>query len=328
MMFRAIILTEGGTQWGMGHLHRCAAYAEELASNNWMVEWRVCGDELVQQFLQSLTGKLETWWESTSLDNELNVFQVAIIDSYHAPLSVYDAIAERVPRCLYLDDEARLTYPRGYVVNSAPNAETLPYSFGAETKLLAGPKYHALRSEFRDEYNRCVKDEIQNILIVMGGSDLHELSPFVTEQTRCIYPNARIQVIIPNALQREKWRGLGSDSTKLLGNQSALEMRTLMEWADLCISAAGQTLYELCRMGLPAVTIGVADNQRRLVEGFKAEKLILFSGWWSDAKLAQHLRNTLEQVKALSVRQSLAQKGQLLLDGQGVTNSIARLLGA
>jgi len=152
---RALILTEGSAPWGLGHLHRCAAYAEELAARGWSVEWRVQGDALAETFLRGRAAALDDWYAEPLRPAAIEGAGFALIDSYHASPAIYRAVAERVPKCLYLDDEARLPYPRGWIANGVPGAEALPYVLGPGTRLLAGPRYHAMRAAFRAR-SRCL----------------------------------------------------------------------------------------------------------------------------------------------------------------------------
>jgi len=322
-MPRAIIFTEGGTQLGMGHLYRCAAYAEELASSGWETAWRVCGDSLAQIFLSDRDSQLGAWHENEEATNKLEKFDLAIIDSYQASLNVYSRIADRVADCIYLDDWARLAYPKGYVVNCAPNAEKLPYILNKDTQLLLGSQYYALRKEFLEGFERAINPRIEKILIVMGATDLRNLSPEVLKIAHGNFPESEIRMVVSNELQREKLALLENHQQKILGNRTASEMRTLMEWADICISAAGQTLYELCRMGLPTIAIGVADNQRLNIEGFLEAEAILFAGWWDDKDLSQSLTGAFERIRLSSVRSGLMLKGQFLV-GEGGCRRVLR----
>ena len=51
-----------------------------------------------------------------------------------------------------------------------------------------------------------------------------------------------------------------------------------MAWADLAISGAGSTCWELACMGLPAVTLVLAENQRAIAEQLNAAGLVLNLG--------------------------------------------------
>ena len=43
---------------------------------------------------------------------------------------------------------------------------------------------------------------------------------------------------------------------------NVVNMAELMAWADLAIAGAGTTCWEMCLLGLPAIVIVVAENQR------------------------------------------------------------------
>ncbi len=60
--------------------------------------------------------------------------------------------------------------------------------------------------------------------------------------------------------------------------RSTDRMQDYMERADLAISAAGSTLYELCATGIPTISYTLADNQLRNARTFDNRKLIPYAG--------------------------------------------------
>lgn len=45
-------------------------------------------------------------------------------------------------------------------------------------------------------------------------------------------------------------------------------MLSLMLKCDIAVTAAGQTTYELARIGLPTIAIGVVENQKFNIDGW------------------------------------------------------------
>lgn len=60
----------------------------------------------------------------------------------------------------------------------------------------------------------------------------------------------------------------GDPNTEYVRFPDAERMKDVMAGSDLAISAAGQTLYELARIGLPTIAIAVARDQLGNVEGW------------------------------------------------------------
>ena len=94
-------------------------------------------------------------------------------------------------------------------------------------------------------------------------------------------------------------------------------MPALMAWADLAISAAGSTCYELAFMGLPMMLITIADNQVSLAIELERQGCALNLGW--------HVKlNTTQITNALSAlivnrqeRAEYSEQSKRLIDGLG-----------
>jgi spore coat polysaccharide biosynthesis predicted glycosyltransferase SpsG len=84
-----------------------------------------------------------------------------------------------------------------------------------------------------------------------------------------------------------------------------------MRRADLAVSAAGQTLFELAATGAPTLAIAVADNQRPQLEALGAAGVVIPV---TAETLAPRLATVAED---RAMRQALAERGQALVDGLG-----------
>jgi len=108
---------------------------------------------------------------------------------------------------------------------------------------------------------------------------------------------------------------------KILGAQEFLELLSDM---DVCISAGGQTLYELARVGVPTVGICVAENQRLNVEACHSQGFVEYVGW-DDADLCNRIRKvfgTLNYEKRLQMYEA----ARRCIDGNGVRRIVGEVL--
>ena len=91
-----------------------------------------------------------------------------------------------------------------------------------------------------------------------------------------------------------------------------------MEQADLVLSAAGQTLYELACVGSPTVAFQVADNQKGQLEAMEKAKVLINAGPVQDPETFPRGQKCLIRLLNDSLeRQEMADAGQRLVDGQG-----------
>ena len=74
---------------------------------------------------------------------------------------------------------------------------------------------------------------------------------------------------------------------ELIYSPDSRQMLEAMESTDLAISSAGQTLYELARVGVPTIAVGVVDNQINNIKNWQKQGFIEFAGFWDDEDLGK-----------------------------------------
>ena len=102
-------------------------------------------------------------------------------------------------------------------------------------------------------------------------------------------------------------------------------MPGLLAWADLAISAAGSTCWEMCYLGLPAIVFALASNQVGTAESLRRVGAVKYFGDWVGSSQAA-LANELQRLAAAhGERERMSQMGRSLIDGGG-TRRLADLL--
>ena len=100
--------------------------------------------------------------------------------------------------------------------------------------------------------------------------------------------------------------------------RAVADMSAAMASADLTVSAAGSTLWELAYMGVPTIALVVADSQRPAARAYAAQGcgpvLDLADDGWADRLPREIARLTADA----ALRQGLATRGRQLVDGMGV----------
>ena len=140
---RVAFFTEAGHSRGMGHLIRSFVISEKLKS---------LGVETFF-FLDSnifFNGKFKeiTYFDWGKFDISNN-YDIIFIDSYEADIGVYQQISNACKVAVYVDDFKRLDYPKGVILNFAPDAGELFYKDKEERlHYLLGLKYLPLRDGF------------------------------------------------------------------------------------------------------------------------------------------------------------------------------------
>lgn len=234
-----------------------------------------------------------------------------VLDGYHFGPDCQKAVCAAGYKLLVIDDYAHLPeYQCDILLNQNVSAEGLAYKGDIGQKLL-GPKYALLRPEFRlarqKAEARQFPEKAQNILLSLGGGDFSEhLARIAPDFTLPGLADHTLRVIagaMPENRIRELLRGCPAE-VEILGRVD--DMPGLVLDTDLCVTAGGSTCWELCCLGVPFLTVEVAENQRRIGEGLKS------LGFASEFTRSAFVSALAERFPGKSVQKLMA-----LVDGEG-----------
>ncbi len=195
-----------------------------------------------------------------------------IVDHYGLGSGWEQSIKECCGRIMAIDDLANRDHTVDALLDQNLGKTETDYEERVPPmcKLMIGPRYALLRPNFAalrtKSLSRRGKGYLRKLLITMGGVDLEDATGRVLDALKGWGPAASLRVTVvmgPNAPWRDKVR----DQVRCLPFPTEVlvnvrNMETLMCEADLTIGAAGSTSWECCCMGLPALQLVVAENQR------------------------------------------------------------------
>ena len=141
---RIIIFTEGGDNIGFGHITRCSALYEEIESRNIEVLFVIFGKN-IDDLLKGKKYLNKDWKDKEFLKTFLKEDDYIIIDSYLADIEIYKFISGSTKKCLYIDDNNRISYPKGIILNPVLYDDVV---YKTENIVLQGKDYIILRKEF------------------------------------------------------------------------------------------------------------------------------------------------------------------------------------
>lgn len=248
-VFKAVIFTEAGKNYGLGHLSRCIALKSYLESADFAVEIYNRGD------YESANAKNIKW-----LENPLPLLKGAhlvVVDSYYADYEFYDFMIKSAKICVALDDFSRIRYPKDAIIlNPALNAKRL-YGNDIKNELFAGIEYGLLREEFRTKEPKIINKEISKVLITLGGNDFANNTQKVLDAVQKELSYAQVSIVLPRYYEPLNY---GFD-TQIYANLSARELKDLMLESDLIISGGGVTAVEVQSTRTPSIALEIAPNQ-------------------------------------------------------------------
>ncbi|CAK0770094.1 UDP-2,4-diacetamido-2,4, 6-trideoxy-beta-L-altropyranose hydrolase [Gammaproteobacteria bacterium] len=280
-----------------------------------------------------------------ALTNLAEVLQPAwiVLDGYHFD-SAYQAATRAlgIP-VLILDDMAHHgQYHADLLLNQNINADGLHYSVGADTRLLLGSRYCMLRAELRATRNAIVENvkyfpkegkkeeklasRPWRLLVTMGGADHRGLSFLALQALAELGAAWEAKVVMGSAAyQSHQLCQLAAELPKVEIHTDVRDMGPLMVWADMALSAAGSTTWELACLGVPALLVVVADNQSVVARTAASIGCAIDLGEWKNLT-ASGLAHALAQLAANEQqRTAMSIAGRALVDGEGATR-VARIM--
>jgi UDP-2,4-diacetamido-2,4,6-trideoxy-beta-L-altropyranose hydrolase len=137
------------------------------------------------------------------------------------------------------------------------------------TRLLVGPSYVLLRREFLEwsDWRRQFPPQGRRVLVTLGGADPDNRTERVLDALEVVDVSPlEVTVVIGSSCRHAAAIEARAAASRLPVRvvRDAARMSELMAWADVAVSAAGTTVWELAFMGLPSVVGAVAADQRAL----------------------------------------------------------------
>ena len=191
------------------------------------------------------------------------------------------------------------------------------YTMG--TRLLAGPAYALLRPQF-PALRKAALDSVaglpdvpRRILVMMGGTDPTGSAGTVARACLAAFPEASVDVVLPGVMPDTAQPRTVGRLTELPRLQ---DVAPRMLEADLVVTAAGSTVWEVCALARPAAALEVAGNQSDVYGRLVAGRLVLGLGRVpvDEAGVVAVLRSLAEAPGEL---RRLASAASRLVDGQG-----------
>ena len=199
---KVFIITEGGKNIGFGHITRCLSLYQTFEERGIKLKFIVNVDNDVEYLLKKVNYKIFNWLEEKNkLFGILKGADIVIIDSYLADISVYNTLSDLVKLPVYIDDNKRLDYPDGVVVNGNIHAKKINYPKKDGITYLLGTKYTPLRKEFWEVPEKKIREKIESIMVTFGGDDAKNITPKILAFLNEKYPNLFKNVIIGRAFQ-------------------------------------------------------------------------------------------------------------------------------
>jgi UDP-2,4-diacetamido-2,4,6-trideoxy-beta-L-altropyranose hydrolase len=188
---------------------------------------------------------------------------VTLIDHYGFDPAAVAALALPGVAGVVLDGPCAGPVP-AVVVNHNPTAAPADYP-GADdaTVLLLGERYALVRPDVAARAPRPPRAEVNRIVVVFGASDPRHLGLPVGAAIAAAHPGVDVAIV---AGPLATWDGEAAGARVLRAPDDYVD---LLASADVVVTAAGGTCWELARLGVPAVAVVTVDNQEIVAAGLR-----------------------------------------------------------
>lgn len=337
-----IIRADAIGQMGTGHVMRCFALAQAWSNTiGDVVFLTACLNPVLLKKLRDATFKVHVidhpypdgrdWDVTKSIITEYPNAWI-VLDGYHLDEVYQKRVKETGNRVLVIDDTAHLQhYHADIILNQNLHAEHLIYSHDPDTKLLLGTRYTLLRKEFYRwaDLERKVSGVAHRVLVSFGGTDTENQTLKVVRALQKVDTSTFETVVVvgtSNSHIEEIETLVCESSVPIRLIQDTDDMAELMAWADVAITSAGSTTWELAFMGLPALVIATAENQTNVAVEVERLGAAQNLGWYdglSELEISEALRALLLDSQR---RQTMSVDGSAVVDGHGAERVCSALV--
>jgi UDP-2,4-diacetamido-2,4,6-trideoxy-beta-L-altropyranose hydrolase len=270
---------------GIGHVMRCLAFANTMARRGASVVFicrrqeghlsdQIEGAGFAVERLPPLPGfASDIHWQQDADESRDALTRLRltpdllVVDQYALEKRWEHSLRSIARRILVIDDLANREHDCDVLLD--PNLHDSPMSryaglVGERTRVFVGPQYAFLRPEFESVAPRTRDQGVRKMLGFFGGSDPSNEALKIVHAVRALAASAPSTVLVlgPINSQAQEIRRAASGLAGIELIEATSEMARLMAESDLGLGTCGGAAWERCMLGLPALVVVSAENQR------------------------------------------------------------------
>ena len=341
---KLLIRADASVSIGTGHVMRCLALAQAwqdagghvffaMAESTTAIRARVAAESCEVADILAGAGTVGDALQTAELAKNSKCEWLAV-DGYQFGEDYQRAITAQGWKLLFLDDYGHTgEYLANVVLNQNVSAnEALYGNRSPKTRLLLGPRYCLLRREFSAwrDWKREVPAIGRRVLVTMGGSDPENFTARAMDaliRTEIEELEAIVVVGGSNPHAETLERTAAESRKKIRVGRDVANMAELMAWADVAVSSAGTTCWELCLLALPSLLVDVAANQTALAQEMARLGCAIHVGGPKDYT-AEQLADQIEALlRSGDRRVDLSLRCRELVDGRGAQRVVSAMHG-
>ncbi len=329
---KIVLRADAGFEQGTGHVMRCLTLAEELVMRGHEVHLLTA--PIAIPWLNAIvveSGLIVHECVANELPYETVMALDAdwlVVDSYRIQAEEISRVGAKLRVLAIIDGDDRAIDATLYLDQNL-GSERIPRGLNTADRYLCGADYalvrHAVLSARREFPWELLGDK-PNVLCFMGGTDPTGSVVGAVRSLSQVGDPIALTVVAPETYHESLHRaGVAIPRMRVLSPTPDLPM--LLSRADVVVSAAGTSAWDICTLGVPAVLVAVVDNQRDSLREIIGRGLALGIDLIGEGDGA--LERTGPSVSALlrdaPLREQLSRSSLATFDGRGVTRVVVAL---
>jgi len=334
-----IIRADANSGIGLGHVARCLSLAEALAVFGCRVIM-VSASALPVVLLSKAKGVVECRVLIEHEDESQAFFDTigseipdwVVVDSYSIDARWHSVVRRKFGcRLLVIDDLADRPLAADIVVDHNLSRDyQVKYRDIAtpSTRILSGPTYALISSDYAAVKPREPSAVVRSVGIFLGGTDPIGLSGELLRICRTDAAfDGEIELVSTSA--NDHLDGLRRACEGSLNVTLSIDLPDLIDFYqrhDVYIGAGGGSTWERCRCGVPALVVGVADNQRVVIEALGSLGAAICVFWRGPSALAEIGAGLRRILTDHQLRKKMVAASLDLVDGNGALRIAAAMM--
>ena len=337
-----LIRTDAGPSLGAGHAMRCLALAQAWGDvlGGSVLSVMAAPERVAERFRSEGFDVMPATGASGGSADAEATLSIArrvgatclVTDGYHFDAAFQAALRVDGLPLLSIDDSAATGPSAASVIldqNEGVSRE-LYSDRPRDCRLLLGTRFALLRREFRriGQAPRAGVPQLASLLVTLGGGDAAGVVSKVLDAISRLQRTLSTRVLVGPAGASEsavtiaaRARGLDVECVR-----GGVDLPELMSWADLAVTGGGSTCWELAYLGVPALVIELAENQRPIAGALSRAGVVERLGWHEEVRV-EAITAAIQRVASDPDRlREMSLAGQALVDGRGALR-VAALLG-
>jgi UDP-2,4-diacetamido-2,4,6-trideoxy-beta-L-altropyranose hydrolase len=307
---------DSGDEIGGGHVMRCLTLARVLAGRGWRAAFAAgpAGRRLVDTF----------GWDGLELASGLDAqADVVVVDSYRLDAAAEAPLVAQGRRVVVIDDLADRPHDCALLVDIGFGRRAEDYAGSAPgARILAGPAYALLRPGFAAARPQALARRdgrpVARALVSLGLTDLGGVTGRVVQALLAELGDIELDVVLgAGAASLEPLSRLAGADRRVRLHVDVAGMQALMSSADVAVGAGGSATWERACLGLPSLSLILADNQRAMTRDLDAAGLTLAAEAQTGDLTSTLIVSWRRLIGDGALRMRLAQGSAAICDGLG-----------